>query len=244
MNKLSVAIITKNEERNIGRCLKSVQWADEIVVVDSGSSDKTIDICQKFNCKIVETEWLGFGKTKQLAVNNCSHDWVLSIDADEELTTELQNRIKTILQNPDAEGYYIKRMSFYLNKLIQHCGWNHDFPLRLFNRRNGSFNEKIVHEAIEVNGTVKKIKEVMFHYTYPTISFHIQKIDFYSTLGAERISDKRSSISKAVMRGLFKFIKMYIIQLGFLDGKIGFVLSVNSAYGVYLKYIKLWETNQ
>ena len=134
-NKISAVIITKDEEKNIERCLKSLDWVDEIVVVDSGSTDKTIEICKKYNCTIVYSDWLGFGRTKKLAVNTASNDWILSIDSDEEVTPELRNKIKEILTNPEFEAYRVKRKSFYLGKMINHCGWGSDYPLRLFNRK-------------------------------------------------------------------------------------------------------------
>jgi len=243
---LSVTIITLNEEKNIERCLKSVAWADEIVVVDSGSSDDTINICQQFGCKIIQTTWLGYGPTKKQAVESATNDWILSIDADEEVTDELRVKIRTILESPLSQGYRIKRKSFYLGQVVQHCGWDRDYPLRLFNRRYGNFNDKQIHESVEITGQISQIEEPLLHYTYPTLSSHILRLDKYSELGAEAAFQKGKTVSiiGAVMRGLLKFIKMYFLQLGFLDGKIGFVLAYNSAFGVYLKYIKLWEKNR
>lgn len=243
-NRLSIAIITKNEELNIGRCLKSVSWADEIVVVDSGSTDKTIDISTEHSCKIIKTSWLGFAKTKQLAVDNCSNDWVLVLDADEVITEPLKIKIKSILQSPEFSGYKIKRSSFYLGKLIRHCGWDKDYTLRLFEKSKGKFNEKLVHESVKIeNDNVGTIEDVMLHYTYPTIDLHIAKMGMYSELGAKTLFNKgrRSGILNAVIRGTLKFLKMYIVKLGFLDGKTGFILCINSSFGVYLKYLKLWE---
>lgn len=244
MGKLSATIITKNEEQNIERCLKSVNWADEIVVVDSGSTDSTVEICRKYNCKIIEANWLGFGLTKKLAVNSACCDWILSIDADEEVTPELKNKILSIfLTKPDYSGYRIKRKSFYLGKQIKHCGWNRDYPLRLFNRKFGNFNEKLVHESVNVEGKTKKIEEQLLHFTYPTIQTHIQKMNHYTDLIAEEKvnKNKKSGISLAVIRGLLQFLKTYLFQLGLLDGKQGLILAINSAFYTYLKYIKLWE---
>lgn len=237
-------MITQNEGENIRRSLESVKWADEIVVADSGSTDNTLDICQEFNCKIIHTKWLGFGKTKQVAVENCSNEWILVLDADEVVTRPLKLSIERILESPDYDGYRVKRNSFYLGKMIKHCGWDKDYTLRLFNKNKGKFNNKVVHESVQINsGKIGVIKDPMLHYTYPDINSHIQKMNRYSELGAIHKSSagQSSSIAKACIRGIIKFIKMFILQLGFLDGKEGFVLSFNSAFGVYLKYLYVWE---
>jgi glycosyltransferase involved in cell wall biosynthesis len=246
MKKLSVTIITKNEEENIKRCLASVTWADEIVVVDSGSTDKTVEICEKYGCKVIQTEWWGFGKTKQFAVNSATYDWIFSIDADEEVTPELAKKIQKLLsQSSLKSGYKVKRQSFYVKQWIRYCGWDRDYPLRLFNRKQGNFNDKLVHESVEIDGDVGKIEKTLKHYTYPNLKSHIDKINKYSDLGAKSLFEKgkQSSIFNALFHSFSKFIKMYVIQKGFLDGKIGFILSYNSAFGVWLKYLKLWEKN-
>jgi glycosyltransferase involved in cell wall biosynthesis len=244
MNALSVVIITQNEERNIERCLKSVSWVDEIVIVDSNSNDKTLEICKKHKCIIYVSEWLGFGKTKKLAVSYAKNDWILSIDADEEVTPKLREEVIILLgSKPSHNGYRIRRNSYYLGKMIKHCGWNKDFTLRLFNKNNGDFNENTVHEFVEVEGDIGQLKSVMLHYTYPDLDTHFNKMKRYAELGAENLykKNKYSSPLYAVIRGVCKFVKMYVIQLGFLDGKCGFILSVNSAWGVYQKYLLLWE---
>jgi len=240
---ISVTIITKNEERNIERCLRSVSWADEIIVVDSGSTDRTVEICNQFRCRVLQTEWRGYGLTKHFAVEQASHDWIFSIDADEEATVQLHGEIERILENPDAAGYRIKRNSFYLRKMIRHAGWNKDYPLRLFNRKYGNFNDKVLHESVQLSGNVKKIEAPILHYTYPTIHSHVARMNKYSELGAEAALSKGKSatLAGAVARGMIKFLKMYFLQAGFLDGKIGFLLAFNSSYGVFLKYCKLWE---
>ncbi|MDD3044935.1 MAG: glycosyltransferase family 2 protein [Candidatus Delongbacteria bacterium] len=243
-NKLSIAIITKNEELNIGRCLNSVSWADEIIVVDSGSTDKTIDICTEHNCKIILTDWLGFAKTKQLAVDNCRNDWVLVLDADEVITEPLKFKIETILNNPEVSGYKIKRSSFYLGKMIKHCGWDKDYTLRLFDKNKGRFNEKLVHESVKIeNGNIGVIEEVMFHYTYQNITHHVNKINQYTTLSAENmfLNSKSYTLIGGLFRAFWGFFKMYILKLGFMDGIEGFILSINSSYYIFLKYSKLWE---
>lgn len=245
-NKISAVIITKDEEKNIERCLKSLDWVDEIVVVDSGSTDKTIEICKEYNCSIVDSEWLGFGRTKKLAVNSASNNWILSIDSDEEVTPELRNKIKEILANPKFDAYRVKRKSFYLGKMINHCGWGSDYPLRLFNRTHGNFNDKEVHESVDIHWEGSKIESPLLHYTYPTIELHVSKTNRYTDIQAEELykKGKQFSIFAAVLLGINKFINMYIFKLGILDGKEGFILCSIASFGVYLKYVKLWKLNK
>ncbi|BCS99325.1 glycosyl transferase [Desulfoluna limicola] len=240
---VSAVIITKNEEHNLGRCLASLGWVDEIVVVDSGSTDATMTIARSYGAKVLETPWLGFGKTKQLAVDSASNDWVLSIDADEEITETLRRGIESKLVNPGKQGYRIARRSYYLDRPIRFSGWRSDAPLRLFNRKHGRFNEKIVHESVEMASKPGLIKVHMLHYTFPSISTHLAKIDSYSALGARQLLEKGKKVNLALacLRGVVKFNKMYFLKLGFLDGKEGFVLAVISSFGVTLKYLRLWE---
>lgn len=243
MNKLSVTIITHNEEKNIVRCLDSLQWADEILLVDSYSTDNTLAIAEAKGARIVKTDWLGFGKTKGFAVDQTKNDWVLSIDADEEVSQELAEKIKLVLDAPKFNSYVIKRKSFYLGKMINYCGWNSDYPLRLFNKQFGNFNTKEVHESVIIDGHRGKINEYILHYTYPTIESHIAKMNRYSEISANDLLEKGKSYSPiiSVLLGVNKFLKMYLLKLGFLDGSVGFTLCFNSAYGVYLKYIKTWR---
>lgn len=242
---ISVVIITKNEELNIERCLRSVQWASETVIVDSGSTDHTLDICKKYNCNIIQTEWLGFGKTKQLAVQSASNEWVLSIDADEEVTPELQSKIIELVQSPTTNGYTIKRNSFYLERMIRYSGWQNDYPLRLFNKKMGQFNDAPVHESVVMNNgsTINAIDTPLIHYPYPTIACHLNKINLYTSLGAEQLhqQQKRVSLPYAFISGGVKFLKTYFIKGGFLDGKEGLVLATLSGFSSTLKYLKLWS---
>ncbi len=243
MEKLSVVIITLNEEKNIERCLLSVSWADEIVVVDSGSTDRTVEICRNLGGRVIKTAWQGFGPTKRFAVQQARYDWILSIDADEQVTPALRAKIQTLLQNPDPQiAYRIKRFPYYLGHRIRYCGWQNDYPLRLFNRHFGNFNTKPVHEGVEFNGSVRYLQEGLNHFTYPTLSDHIRKMNRYSELSLQdRPQGKKVGVLGAIGRGWFKFFKMYVLNGGFLDGSMGFVLCVNSAFGVYLKYLKQWE---
>ncbi|MCD4830009.1 MAG: glycosyltransferase family 2 protein [Candidatus Cloacimonetes bacterium] len=243
MNRLSAVIITKNEEDNLPRCLKSLAWADEIVLVDSGSTDKTLDIARSFNCSVYVTEWLGFGKAKQFAVSKASNPWTLVVDADEEVTPALRDEITQLLQAPRFFAYRILRRSYYLGRMITHSGWQTDYTLRLFDRTKAAFNDKPVHESVQTDYPIGKIDKPLLHYTYPNLQVHLRKMDTYGNLGAENLfrKGKRSSIAKALMRAVAKFFKMYILKQGFKDGKEGLVLALMSSFGVFYKYIRLWE---
>ena len=241
---ISVSIITKDEEANIQKCLESVKWADEIIIVDSGSTDQTLTICQSYNCKIIETEWLGFGQTKQLGVHAATNDWILSIDADETVSNELKVQILASIKVAEFYAFNIKRISYYLEKRIKYSGWQTDYPLRLFNKKYGNFNNANVHEAVVMEkGVASIIQAPLYHYPYQSISSHINKINLYTQLGAEKLfsQNKKSTLIYALLSGLVKFLKMYLIKKGFLDGKEGLVLATLSGFSSTLKYIKLWS---
>lgn len=240
-NKLSVVIITKNEAANIKACLESVQWADEIIVRDSGSTDGTLALCREFGCKVIEGKWEGFGLSKRLATESASHSWVFSLDADERVTEPLRLKILQILENPQYAGYRIQRQSYYLGHRIRFSGWQFDRPLRLFDKRYGNFNEKPVHESVKIQGPVGYLKEPILHFPYPDLFSHITKMSRYAFLASEMPSQHLCKFFGCVFfHGIHKFLKMYFFQLGFLDGWPGLVLAVNSAFGVYLKYLYRW----
>ncbi len=242
---LSVIIITKNESSNIRRCLNSITWADEIVIVDSGSEDDTLKICEEFNCRIERSDWPGFGPQKNKALDLASGDWILSIDADEEVTPALQQEIQTLLQNEStAAAWEIDRKSNYCGKFLNHSGWSPDYVLRLFQKNVGRFSNDIVHERILIKDPrikIARLKSSLLHYPMPGFEQAIDKMNLYSTLSA---NDKfkrgeRSSLFKAIARGFWTFFRVLILQRGFLDGKHGFMLAISNAGGTYYKYVKL-----
>lgn len=242
-NNLSAVIITKNEELNIRRCLESIKdLVSEIIIIDSQSTDDTVKICKEYGSKVYQIDWEGFGKAKKFGVEKASNNWILSLDSDEEVTPSLFEEISKILVEPKVNVYKIKRRSFFLGKQIKHCGWNNDFPKRLFNKQYGNFNEDLVHESVVIKGERGIINSPLNHFTYPTIDIQIKKMNLYSELGAKKscADGKTTSLFSAVIFGIFRFVKMYFLQLGFLDGYKGFILSINTAYGVFLKYSKLW----
>ena len=241
---ISVAMITKNEEAVIRRCLASVSWADEIVVADTGSTDKTAAICRDLGCRVLEPGWHGFGRTKQMCVDQTSCNWVLSVDADEVVTDDLRDAILGLdLDAGNTAGYRIRRRTVYLGRSIRFSGWNRDFPLRLFHKGRGGFTRDSVHEQVLVRGEVGRVDAELLHHSYPDLGTHLRKMELYSDLGAEKLAarGRRCGVVKPVLRGLFKFVNMYLFNLGFLDGREGLVLAVVSAFGVSLKYFRLWE---
>ncbi len=240
MNKLSAVLIVKDEASNIADCLLSLQFADEIIVLDTGSSDNTAAIAKELGGNVFfQEKWEGFGLAKQEAVNLAENDWILSVDADERISPELQAEVLAILKAPKYDIYRIKRRSFYLGKEIKHSGWGNDYPKRLFNKNLARFNTKPVHESVESASPRGQIESPLYHYTYSTLNQHLQKINFYTEL-ASQSTNKSVTIFGTIARPIFKFIKSYIIQLGFIDGKAGFVLSYFSAIGIAVKSLKIY----
>ncbi len=245
---LSVILITKNEEANLKDCLESISFANEIIVVDSQSSDKTIEIAQSFGAKVQNTsDWPGFGPQKNRALNLATQDWVLSIDADERVTPELKDEILAVINGiSSADCYAIPRLSWYCGRFIKHSGWYPDYVDRLFKRGSAKFSDHLVHERLLPNGTVKKLKHHFLHYSFKNFSQVLQKIDGYSTASAEQAlkKGKKSSVLKAIGHGLWAFFRTYFLRLGFLDGQQGLALAISNAEGTYYRYIKIWLLNQ
>lgn len=255
---LSVAIITLNEESNLARTLTSVQFADEVVVVDSGSTDRTLDIAREFEAKVFFEPWKGFARQKNSALEKCTGNWILSLDADEELTLELQQEIRTLLRhNPPADAYMIKRRNLFLNVWMRHGGYYPDPKLRLFRRHSANFapptrfTERPVHETIAFDGTLSTLKHDLIHHAYPTIESYIDHMDRYSTLGAQIIVDKGNTSRSwwafyynIFVIPTFTFIWNFIFRFGFLDGREGFLLHLYHSTYTSWKYSKAWQTTR
>ena len=247
MEKLSVTIITFNEEKNIKDCLDSVKWADEIVVIDSFSTDRTVEICREYTDRVYQNKWQGFVDQKKFALTKASHNWVLSIDADERISDELREEIKEVLSdNLKHDGYYMPRKTFYINRWILHCGWYPDHKIRLFKKDKGRWEGTrgtAIHESVKVNGRVGYLKGDILHYSFPTISSHLKTINSFTSISSSENFKKgeRTGILSILLRPPFNFFKMYILKLGFLDGLPGFIVSVLSSYHVLIKYAKMWE---
>ncbi|MCB5246197.1 MAG: glycosyltransferase family 2 protein [Candidatus Cloacimonetes bacterium] len=248
MAKVSAVMIVKNESANLKRCLPVLSWTDEIVVLDTGSEDDTIDLAQSFGCKTAKLDvWEGFGKAKQKAVSLAENDWILSLDADELLSEDLQEELKALSRQDFLNcAWRLKRKSFYEGKLIHFCGWQNDCPLRVFNRLKGNFNDLPVHEGVKTEMEKRCCKGILYHYPYTDKETHYQKMRFYGELRAKELKSKgkKSNPFIAALRGILKFLKMYILQLGFLDGRAGFLLCTRSAWGVWYKYHYLWKLSQ
>jgi glycosyltransferase involved in cell wall biosynthesis len=243
---ISAVIITYNEELNIERCLNSlVGVADEIVVVDSFSTDKTKSICEKYSVKFFQTNWKGYSLTKNEANNLATNQWILSIDADEALSVELKQSILQLKKKMnDSEVYEFNRLTNYCGKWIRHCGWYPDKKVRIFNKTNCKW-EGTIHENIECNSTKTKIhlNGDLLHYSYYSIKGHIDQVNYFTDILAKSMFEKgkKATWINILFSPLVKFLKDYIIKLGFLDGYFGFVISMISAHATFLKYIKLKE---
>lgn len=243
---LSVVIIAKNEAKRIEDCLKSVIWADEIVVVDSGSDDETIAIAKKYTDKVFSIPWRGFGLQKQTAVELASHDIVLNIDCDERVTSELAQEIKGILNsNKISDAYTLPRRTFVGNKEIRHCGWYPDRTIRLFNRNKAQYSDSLVHEVVEVDTKPMACKGHLLHYSFDGLKDMLVKLNHYTDLSAKQMFESGRTCSSAdiVFRPLFAFFKTYFLKLGFLDGTAGFTVSIVTAFSTFTKYVKLMELN-
>ena len=244
MNMLSVILITKNEEANIRTCLESVRWADQIVVVDAGSTDKTLPIARRFTKHVYVRRWDGFGAAKNYALKKCKGEWILWIDADERVPKELEAEIRrTVSSSPHPAGFSVPRKAFFLGAWIRHAGWYPGRVVRLFRRGFGSFTDHKVHERLVVRGEIGELKADLLHNTDPTLEHYFEKFNRYTSLGAEELSleDERFNLAQLVLRPVWTFLRMYVLKAGFLDGIPGLVLCVLSSGYVFTKYAKLWE---
>jgi glycosyltransferase involved in cell wall biosynthesis len=247
---ISAVLITMNEEERIKPCLESVKWVDEIIVVDSFSTDRTVEICRGYTDKIFQKEMKGFGEQKQFAVEKAASDWILSLDADEVITEELRDEVKGVLKGEtEFNGFKIFRKNIYIGRPIRYCGWYVPI-IRLFKRGKGRFNEKKVHEEIIVDGRVGLLKGELLHNTYKDISHQLKKIDSFTAYDADELIKKGIVIKPSnclwylIFKPIARFLQKFILQKGIFEGAHGFILSVNAAMVVFINYVKLWEKQQ
>jgi len=240
--RLSVIVITRNEARNLADCLESVRFADEVVVLDSGSTDDTVEIARRHGARVeVAADWPGFGPQKNRALALAGGDWVLSLDADERVTPELAAAIGEVLRAPRHDAYDMPRLSSFCGRFIRHSGWWPDRVLRLFRRGAARFSDDPVHEKVVPDGSVGRLAPHLLHYTYPDLDSAVAKMNRYSSDSARAMHarGRRAGIGAAVGHGAWTFVRLYVFKRGFLDGRHGFLLAATAAAGSFYRYAKL-----
>ncbi len=247
--KISAVLITHNEEKNIAAALKSVQWADEVLVVDSESTDRTREIAADLGAKVTTRKWPGFAAQKQFAVDAAENDWILSLDADERVSPELEQEIIALKGEPAANGFRIPRLSFYIGRPIRHGGWYPDRQLRLFDRTKGRWKEVRIHESFQLDDPAKvvNLNSDILHYTVESAAYHHRLIgERYAPLAAEQMAEEGRTASplRIALAGPTAFIRTFILKLGFLDGLPGFAIAAFAAHHAFLKNLLLWEMRE
>ncbi|HVR50105.1 MAG TPA: glycosyltransferase family 2 protein [Pseudorhodoferax sp.] len=239
---LSVIIAAKNEARNIADCVRSASFADEILVLDSGSTDATAALAAAQGARVVATDWPGYGPQQQRGIAMARCDWVLSLDADERISPALQAEIRAAMASGSADGFRLPRLSSFCGKFIHHSGWRPDYTLRLVRREKAGFTAHLLHAHMTVDGTRQDLQHDLVHYSYHDLDDVLEKLNRYSTVGARDMHarGKKGSFGSAIVHGLWAFVRTYVLRRGFLDGRMGFMLSVSNAEGTYYRYLKLW----
>jgi glycosyltransferase involved in cell wall biosynthesis len=241
--QLSVIVITKNEAHSIQACLQSVAFADQLVVLDSGSTDGTVEKAQNLGAQVsVNADWQGFGVQKNRALALATGQWVLAIDADERLTPELQADIVAAMRSPDFDVYRLSRLSSYCGQIMRYSGWYPDHTARFFKRGFAEFSNDLVHEKLVTSRPIGKLSGHLLHNSFTNFEAVLDKANRYSTAGAQIgfAQGKKASLGKALGHGLWAFFRTYVLRLGFLDGRMGLVLAISNAEGTYYRYLKLW----
>jgi glycosyltransferase involved in cell wall biosynthesis len=244
MQPISATLITYNEENNIAQALKSLSWADEILVVDSGSSDATVEICRSFNSRIIHRNWTGYVDQKNFAVEEARNDWIFSLDADERVSPELIREIEELNRRGfSSSGYKIPRAAFFMGRWIRHGSWYPDYQLRLFDRRTGKWEGGRVHESVRMRGNPAFLSGEILHYSYRNISEYLVRLETYSSLAALDYGQKgkRATFPGMICNPIAVFLKSYLMKRGFLDGTPGLVVAAMAAVSVFFKYSKLYE---
>jgi glycosyltransferase involved in cell wall biosynthesis len=242
--RLSVTIITRNEQDNLPRALASVRWADEVVVVDCGSTDETVAIARAAGARVMVRDWPGYVEQKNHAAAEASHDWILSIDADERVSDALADEIRTLLRaEPGAAGYRLPRVSRYLGRWIRSTSWYPNHQLRLYDRRRGRWHGRHVHEGVKVDGEIATLTGELEHHSYRDISHHLEKMNAYAGLAARQLYEdgRTAGFRQLALSPWVAFASNYVVRGGYRDGSPGFVVSVFSGLYVFLKFAKLWE---
>lgn len=242
MKRLSITIITKNEAHNIADCLRSCRFADEVVVVDCGSTDGTVAIARAEGAQVYEMDWAGDGPQKNRAIDRATGDWFFSLDADERIPPELAAEIREAIERDDVDGFRVPRVSMYCGRFMHHGGWRPDYNWRLARRGKARYTETQMHASLRIEGRTGTLKESIVHYSFLTLESVLDKMNRYSSGSAQDLHarGRRGSIAQAVGHGLWAFFRTYVLRRGFLDGRLGFLLAVSNAEGTYYRYVKLW----
>jgi glycosyltransferase involved in cell wall biosynthesis len=244
---VTATIITLNESANIAAALESVSWADEIIVVDAESTDDTVAIARRFTDRVIVRAWPGYIDQKNHAASLATHDWVLSLDADERVTPALAGEIRALLAaDPADAGYRVPRISHYLGRWIRSTDWYPDYQLRLYDRRRARWTGRYVHESVQADGAVGRLRADLQHYPYRDVSHHLRTIDRYSSLAARQMHEdgRHAGAWQMVLHADAAFLRNYVVRGGFRDGAAGLIVSMLNAYYVLLKFVKLWEIEQ
>jgi glycosyltransferase involved in cell wall biosynthesis len=247
MPRLSVTVIALNQEANIGECLASVSFADEIVVVDTGSTDRTVELARTYTDRVLTAAWQGFGRTKNYALDQARCEWVFSLDTDERVSPALQSEIQAVVQaDGPLTGYRVPRKNYFCGRWIKHLGWYPDYTLRLFRKDQGRFRDREVHEEVLVNGLVGNFQTPLDHYSYRSVSEYVIRMDRYARLAAQEMAQagRRPLPGELVFRPGLAFLHLYFIRLGFLEGRPGYGLAVLMSLYKFLKYYYLREILQ
>jgi len=243
--KITATVITFNEEHNIAAALESLAWADEIIVVDSESTDHTVEIARRFTDRLLVRPWPGYSAQKNFAAEQASNDWIFSLDADERVSPELTTSILELEKGaaPKQAGFEMPRRTFYLGRWIKYSGWWPDHKVRLYDRRRARWRGDFVHESLEVNGRVNRLNGDILHYTVRDAAEHHLRMDRYTTLAAEELCSrgKRASLGSLLVSPVVVFLRSYLFKLGFLDGIPGLAIARFAAHYEFLKNLKLWE---
>ena len=240
--EFSAIVITRDEEKNIGDCLDSLAFCDELIVVDCGSSDATVEIARQKGARVEFHDWQGYGRQKNYALSLATGTWVISLDADERVSPALAAAIKRATADADADAWEFPRRSSFCGRPMRHSGWYPDYVLRLFRRGKAQFDDAIVHERVICSGKIKRLAQDLLHFPVHRLEDALSRVDRYSTASAKALAarGRRVSFFTGIGHGLFSFFRAYILRAGFLDGAEGFLLAVANAEGSYYRYMKLW----
>ena len=242
MQRLSIIIVAKNEAVNIVECVRSAGFADEVIVLDSGSTDGTPQLASSEGAKVVATDWPGYGPQNNRGIDLAAGDWFFSLDADERISPELAAEIRAAMERPDVNGFRVPRTSMFCGRFMKHGGWCPDYTRRLARRGKARFTDHFLHANLQVDGPIGTLRSPIIHYSYRSMDAVLEKLNRYSSASARDMTTegRKGSLGRAILHGLWAFFRTYFLRLGFLDGRFGFMLAVSNAEGTYYRYVKLW----